>query len=227
MRKGHLWKRIHIKPRTTLYIPQQTQDGPDVPKLIPERATMVKPTSGARWYRIDDDWTTKREAALNTTSTGSTNLKKSTSYKDEVQEVDEEDPQQAKPARAIIPHGMRQSTSSTQQHHPTSRSGGSPDSTPQNSSKQDGRQHLRQAITSIRPTSTRQRRTLPSNTDGTNQNTQSTTATKLRQNNHKQTPDRTMAGTTHSVSTQPIRDTCGWQHQLLPQMEQRPQITTL
>ena len=44
MREGHLWKRTHIKPRTTLYIPQQTQDGPDVTKLILERTTIVKPT---------------------------------------------------------------------------------------------------------------------------------------------------------------------------------------
>ena len=104
IREGHLWKRTHIKPRTALYIPQQTQYGPDVTKLIPERTTIVKPTSGARWYRIDridDDWTTKREATLNMTWTGSTNFEESTSYKDEVQEVDEEDPQQAKPARGL------------------------------------------------------------------------------------------------------------------------------
>ena len=35
------------------------------------------------------------------TWTGSTNFEESTSYKDEVQEVDEEDPQQAKPARGL------------------------------------------------------------------------------------------------------------------------------
>ena len=78
MREGHLWKRIHIKPRTTLYIPQQTQDGPGVTNLIPERTTIVKPTSGAGWYMIDDDWTTKREATLSTTWTGSTNFEEST-----------------------------------------------------------------------------------------------------------------------------------------------------
>ena len=101
IREGHLWKRVHIKPRTELYIPQQTQDGPDVTKLIPERTTMVRPTSGARWYRIDDDWTTKRQATLNVPWTGSTNFEESTSYKDEVHDVDEEDPQHAKPAREL------------------------------------------------------------------------------------------------------------------------------
>ena len=80
IREGHLWKRVRIKPRTALYIPQQTQDGPDVTKLIPERTTIVKPTSGARWHRIDDDWTTKREATLNVPWTGSTNSEESTSF---------------------------------------------------------------------------------------------------------------------------------------------------
>ena len=70
-------------------------------------------------------------------------------------------------------YGMRQSTSSTQQHHLTIRSRRSPDSTPTHSSKQDGRQHHRQAVTSIQLTSTRQRRTVPSNTDGTSRNTES------------------------------------------------------
>ena len=101
IREGHLWKRVHRKPRTELYIPQQTQDGPDVTKLNPERTTMVRPTSGARWYRIDDDWTTKRQATLNVPWTGSTNFEESTSYKDEVHDVDEEDPQHAKPARGL------------------------------------------------------------------------------------------------------------------------------
>ena len=38
---------------------------------------------------------------MNIPWTGSTNFEESTSYKDEVQEVDEEDPQQAKPARGL------------------------------------------------------------------------------------------------------------------------------
>ena len=76
---------------------------------------------------------------------------------------------------------MRQSTSSTQQHHSTIRSRGSLDSTTTNSSKQNGRQHHHQAITHIQLTSTRQRRTVPSNTDGTNQNIESLRA-QLQQN---------------------------------------------
>ena len=122
---------------------------------------------------------------------------------------------------------MRQSTSSTQQHHSTIRSRGSLDSTTTNSSKQNGRQHHHQAITHIQLTSTRQRRTIPSNIDGTNQNTESPTTTKLQQNNHQQTPNSTMAGTTHSVLAQQVRNTRGRQHKLFPQMEQRPQSSNL
>ena len=82
----------------------------------------------------------------------------------------------------------------------------SPDNTTTHSSKQDGRrQHHRQAVTGIQPTSTRQRRTVPSNTDGTNQNTESPITTKLPQDNHQQASNRTMAGTTHSASTLPNR----------------------
>ena len=101
IREGHLWKRVHVHPRTDLYIPQQTQDGPDVTKLIPERTTMVKPTSGARGYRIDDDWTTKTNASLNTPWTGSTNFEESTLYKEEVYDMDEEEPQQANTAKGL------------------------------------------------------------------------------------------------------------------------------
>ena len=84
-----------------LYIPQQTQDGPDVTKLMTERTTMVGPTSGARWYRIDGDWTTKRQATSSVPWTGSTSFEESVSYKDEIHDVDEEYPQQAKPARGL------------------------------------------------------------------------------------------------------------------------------
>jgi len=37
IREGHLWKRVHVKPRHDLCIPQQADDGPDVTKLTTER----------------------------------------------------------------------------------------------------------------------------------------------------------------------------------------------
>ena len=70
IKEGHSWKRIHVKPRHDLYIPQQTDDGPDVTRLTTERTTIVRPTSGARWYRIGDDWTAQRQATLNQEWTG-------------------------------------------------------------------------------------------------------------------------------------------------------------
>ena len=76
IKEGQYWKRVHVQQRTQLYIPQQTMDGPDVTKLLPQRQTIVKPTSGARGYRIDDDWTTKTSATMNFTWTGSTTLRR-------------------------------------------------------------------------------------------------------------------------------------------------------
>ena len=58
-------------------------------KLIPDRTTMVRPTSRARWYRIDDDWTTKRQATLSVPWAGPANFEESVSYKDEIHDVDE------------------------------------------------------------------------------------------------------------------------------------------
>ena len=101
IREGHLWKRVHIKARTQLYIPQQTPDGPDVTLLIPERTTIAKPISGSQPYRIDDDWTTKTSATLNAPWTRSTNFEESTLYKEEVYNTDEEEPHQAKAAKGL------------------------------------------------------------------------------------------------------------------------------
>ena len=74
IKEGPYWKRVHVQPRRDMYIPQQTDDGPDVTKLTTWRQTMVKPTSGNLGYRIDDDWTTKRKATLDIEWTGSTNF---------------------------------------------------------------------------------------------------------------------------------------------------------
>ena len=34
IREGHLWKRVHTQPRTTLYVPERSDDGPDIEQLI-------------------------------------------------------------------------------------------------------------------------------------------------------------------------------------------------
>ena len=64
IKEGPYCKRVHVQPRRDMCSPQHTDDGPDVTRLTTWRQTMVKPTSGNRGYRIDDDWTTKRKATL-------------------------------------------------------------------------------------------------------------------------------------------------------------------
>ena len=51
IREGHLWKRVHIQVRTTLYVPEQSDDGPDINKLTGMRITMVTRTEQGRGYR--------------------------------------------------------------------------------------------------------------------------------------------------------------------------------
>ena len=85
----------------TVYIPQQTHDGPDVTQLLPDRTTFVTPTNGNRPYRLDDDWTTKTRTTLNIPWTGSTNFEEQTSYKDEYYTIGEGEQQQAVPANGF------------------------------------------------------------------------------------------------------------------------------
>ena len=115
-----------------------------------------------------------------------------------------------RPMHPNIPHGMWQSTSRTQQHNPTIRPGGSPHSTAQNNSSQDGRRHYSSTNTNIHIASTRQRRTFSQNTDGTNQNTEVPTTKQLRHQAHKQTSHRSMDGETHSVPAQQVCHTLRW-----------------
>ena len=101
IKEGHLWKRVHNIPRTNLYVPQQTHDGPDVSQLLPTRQTIIKPTSGARGYMIDDDWTTKTFAKLNQEWIGSRNFEVGQTYKDEYCKEQEEEQQPAAKAKGL------------------------------------------------------------------------------------------------------------------------------
>ena len=78
-----MWKRVHVQPRRDLYIPQQTDDGPDVTRLTQHRTSIVRQTNGTRGNTLVDDWTTKRRATLDTEWTGSTNFEENTSFNDE------------------------------------------------------------------------------------------------------------------------------------------------
>ena len=61
----------------------------------------MRPTDGSRYYRIDDDWTTKRQATLNMEWTGSTNFEENNTYEDEFILDDPEEAQEAKRATGI------------------------------------------------------------------------------------------------------------------------------
>ena len=111
IKEGPYWKPVHVQPRRDMHIPQQTDDGPDVTKLTTWRQTMVKPTSGNRGYRIDDDWTTKRK----TDWTGSTNFDENRAYNDEFITDDPEERQEAK--RATGPPTPQQPTEQERREH--------------------------------------------------------------------------------------------------------------
>ena len=67
-------KRVHIQPRMDLYIPQQTDDGPDITRLTQQRRTLIRPIDGTRGHAVEVDWTTKRQATFGKEWTGSTNF---------------------------------------------------------------------------------------------------------------------------------------------------------
>ena len=101
IKEGNVWKRVHVKPRHDLYIPQQTDGGPDVNRLTTERTTIVRPTNGARGYRIDDNWTTKRQATLDQEWTGSIDFEETTAYKDEYITDDVDEQHEARKAKGL------------------------------------------------------------------------------------------------------------------------------
>ena len=75
---------------------------------------------------------------------------------------------------STVPHGMWQGTSSPQQHRTSIRPRRLPNVTSKSNSNSNGQQHRCSSITSIHPTGTRQRRTVPQNFDGTSENNQAT-----------------------------------------------------
>ena len=101
IREGHLWKRVHIQPRTTLYVPEQSDDGPNTERLTSERTTMVSPTEQARGWRIDDNWKESGARPLDRQWTGSTNFEEDVEYKYEYDTDNEEETQQAQRPRGM------------------------------------------------------------------------------------------------------------------------------
>ena len=308
IKEGHLWKRVHVKPRHDLYIPQQTDDGPDVTRLTTERTTMVRPTNGARWYRIDDDWTTKRKTTLDQEWTGSTNFEETAAYKDEYITDDVEEQQEVRKAKKVFQHHSSQQHkkgSGTSLHiyhtgagalyaykqivgHTTTQSNnktpviqcdltyykaiGEQATSPiftaidvetgmcmaaqiedktqsmqylstslqqflmesgrthavlnntviqsdnedflvalaEGDSHSNGKQHCTTTITSIHFTGTRQRRTFPSNTDGTSEGTEATAWEQLQHTTDKQASHHALDGETCSLPVEQVCNTHRW-----------------
>ena len=96
-----MWKRAHIQPRSELYIPQQTQHGPDIAKLKPDRVSFMNPQGGTRMAMFDEQWTSQQRRATGKTSTGSTNFEEETTYKEEYITGEEDTQQAALPAKGI------------------------------------------------------------------------------------------------------------------------------
>ena len=101
IQEGHMWKRIHIQPRNELYIPQQTQHGPDITKLKPDRVSFMNPQDGTRMTRFDDQWIPQQQRLTNKIWTGSTNFEEETAYNEEYITEDEDIQQSALPAKGI------------------------------------------------------------------------------------------------------------------------------
>ena len=123
IRQGRYWKRVHIQSRTAFYIPEQTDDGPDISNLKPwrqtlavatrikQRATAMKTigqTSRTKLYNTNgqDPPTSKRTW----TATRSTRQMKNTDHNTQ------QCKQQGSQNRSNQQHGSKQSTNSHSCH---------------------------------------------------------------------------------------------------------------
>ena len=100
IKEGRRWKRARVKPRTTYYVPTQSDGGPNYDNLLPTRMTMVNPTNGSRGKRVDDNGTAEPQPEEPTQWTGSTNVEEKAQYKEQLVESDDEEHQPAIRAKA-------------------------------------------------------------------------------------------------------------------------------
>ena len=101
IREGHYWKRVHVQVRTTMYVPQQTDDGPDISRLKATRTTFANRTEQGRGYTISDNWHESGARPLDRQWTGSTNFEEEVQYKYEYDTDNEDEPQQAQRAKGM------------------------------------------------------------------------------------------------------------------------------
>ena len=98
-REGSYWKRVHIGPRATFYIPEQTHD-PDIKRLTPWRQTKVQPVGDERNTRLVEDERTRQQAKTSDKPwTGWANFKEHQEFPTQL-ESDDEKQQQGTQAKA-------------------------------------------------------------------------------------------------------------------------------
>ena len=96
VREGHFWKRVHIQTRQELYVPQQTDDGADVTKLVPMRFSIIHLLDQQqRKFTINDDWHEDGNRSLDIQWAGPTNFEEQPAYKYELESDNEDDTVQA------------------------------------------------------------------------------------------------------------------------------------
>ena len=99
-KEGNFWKRVHIQPRTAYYIPEQTDDGPDISRLTAWRQTLVTRPDGQTGFMEQDTWRQRPKKVLDFQWTGSTNFEEQAEYK-ATYESDDDGQKAAKPARGV------------------------------------------------------------------------------------------------------------------------------
>ena len=97
---GRFWKRVHVKPRTEFYTPTPEDNGPDINRLLPYRATHIREEHNIR--RIEDDWTTEPQPTRQQEWTAFTNFEERREYREEMPTEEEDEQQSASKAKAMM-----------------------------------------------------------------------------------------------------------------------------
>ena len=116
IKEGRFWKRVHVRPRTEFYTPTPEDNGPDVYKLLPYRATHIREEHNMR--RIEDDWTTEPQPTRQQEWTGSTTFEERREYREEMPTEEEDEQQSANKAKAMM-QPVQPTPQEIQQHNLT------------------------------------------------------------------------------------------------------------
>ena len=126
-----------------------------------------------------------------------------------------------------LPLGLWQEHSTLEQRSATVRPGEPPHHDLESDSTSIWRKHAGKTEASIQLTVTRKRREIPRYTDGTDPNTSCTAREELQHHHRSQTSDHTLDCQTCSILVEQICSAQRWTDELLQEMEQGTQDTTL